>query len=262
MKHLRFLFATLLLASLPVHAECLLVAPASTPPTVVQVAGQPTTLPALLKVCREVQVISGRAVACSQDRRGRRACRSLAPGERYSAEAAPPGEYQHDWGRALRDMLGGAEAPVAAMSRGGPQEDLLPHGRISLLTGHLLIDFADPGLAGAQRWEVHQGSLAGPVVLSVTATGQPARVEARALRAGTTYWWRLHTQARDEPAVGSFSVATPAQRASVLAERQRIQRRSPADPAAQALLLADWLLQQGQRFDAAQALRAEGLVTP
>lgn len=262
MKHLRCLLAPLLLASLPVHAECLLVAPASTPPTVVQVAGQPTTLPALLKVCREVQLISGRVLACTQDRRGRRACRALKPGERFSAEAVAQGDYQHDWARALRDMLGGAEAPVAAMSRGGPQEDLLPHGRISLLAGHLLIDFADPGLAGAQRWQVHQGSLAGPVVLSVVANGQPTRVETQALRPGSTYWWRLHTQARDEPAVGSFSVATPAQRASVLAERQRIQRRTPADPAARALLLADWLLQQGQRFDAAQALRAEGLVMP
>lgn len=238
------------------NLDCALI---ESPKGAVSHAGKALSLPVQVSNCDGVRVTTGAVIACSQDRRSRLICRSFHAGETVTASRLFPGQSVKGWTLALLDIIRGGETERGALSRGSEQAAAyLPQARVLLLQESFVIDFDHPALDGIETIEFRQESATGPVIVRVPSVGVRTVSSSRFQR-GESYWWSALSSRSGLPVIGSFVVldATRLRQARTV-EASLAHPNGAADPAARAVMMAEWLYTEGFPFDAAQTLLTTG----
>lgn len=210
--------------------------------------------------CAGLVVTKGRVIACMADAQGGGHCRSFGRNETLDRDRLRTAASAGGSWRVLAGWLSGDGGRAFAISRSATELPPLPSGAVLLPDG-VRADFAaHPALQGAQAIDLREGSPDGAPLASLTPAA-PA-LPASSFKPGLAYWWQVRSDQPGLPVTGRFALLTADQRASGLAERQRIARAAPGDAAAQAVLWAAWLHSQRARHEAAEVLQAAGIGVP
>lgn len=219
----------------------------------VSVAGTPTEPPVLLPDCNGIKVISGEVTACVQDERNRLSCRTFSPGATMSERDLGTAGSERGLLVALLELLKGGPTTASAVTREASTD--LPTGPVVLVQGRVDVDFSLPALNGIEYVDF-QDTTTNEHIARAQSKG-PHSVDATLFRAGRSYRWILASPVPMLAPSGRFIMQDPTLSRRVL-ERVREIAASGADQAAQALLLATWLDEQGLIYDAQATLRQAG----
>ena len=219
----------------------------------VSVAGTTIEPPALLPDCNGIKVISGKVTACVQDERNRLSCRTFSSGTTMNEGDLETAGSERGLLVALLELLKGGSTIASAVTR--EANTGLPTGPVVLVQGRVDVDFSLPALNGIEYLDFHD-TATGDRIARVQSKG-PHSVDAALFRSGRSYRWTLASPVPMLAPSGRFIIQDPTLSRRVLEQVQQIAA-SGADQAAQALMLATWLDEQGLTYDAQATLRQAG----
>lgn len=131
----------------------------------------------------------------------------------------------------------------------------LPTGPVVLVQGQVDVDFSLPALNGIEYVDF-EDTASGERIARVQRSGAHS-VDAALFRPGRSYRWTLASPVPMLAPGGRFIIQDPSLASRVREHAQQLAA-SGADPAAQALMLATWLDEQGLTYDAQATLRQAG----